>query len=171
MHDARDAEDKRLLEEKNHKLLLAAYFHPVRERCALRLRDRAQGDEAAQQVFVRLLAELERGRTYSVPFRVVVWKVTDWILRGFYPGAKEADSLPDGLDLEAPDAFAEWEADHDLDTLFSGLPPRERDVVDLRWRRGLEPLQIAERLGIERNAVDQALHRAHRKLREKLLDA
>jgi len=51
MHDARDAEDKRLLDEGEHALLLAAYFDPVRERCYLRLRDEDAASEAAQRVF------------------------------------------------------------------------------------------------------------------------
>ena len=37
MHDARDAEDRRLLESAEHKLLLAGYFTPVRDRCFFRL--------------------------------------------------------------------------------------------------------------------------------------
>ena len=41
MHDARDAEDRRLLEERNHKQLLAGYYRPICERCFLRLRDEA----------------------------------------------------------------------------------------------------------------------------------
>ena len=91
MHDARDVEDKRLLEAGEHKLLLAGYFHAVRERCFLRVRDRDTGDEAAQRVFERLAAELARGRAYPVPFRVVVHMVTEWTLRGFYAGAKQDD--------------------------------------------------------------------------------
>ena len=81
MHDARDAEDRRLLEEKNHKQLLAGYFHLVRERCFLRLRKQDAADDAAQQVFERLLKELRAGKTYPVPYRVVVAFVTDWTLR------------------------------------------------------------------------------------------
>ncbi len=167
MHHARDAEDKRLLETGEHKLLLSAYFDPVRERCFLRLRDRAAGEEAAQQVFVRLFEELRRGRTYPVPYRVVVWKVVEWTLGGFWHGAKDDATLPEDWDLAAPDAYAGWEADHDLALLFADLPPRERDVLDLRYREGLAPEQIAERLGMTRNAVDQALHRGHLKLRER----
>src|SRR6266540_4489886 len=82
MHDARDVEDKRLLEAGDHKLLLAGYFHAVRELCFLRLRDREATDEAAQIVLLRLLNELKRGKTYTVPFRVVVWKVVEWTVRG-----------------------------------------------------------------------------------------
>ena len=168
MHDARDAEDNRLLEAGDHKLLLAAYFHAVRERCFLRLRDRDAGDEGAQRVFERLAAELARGRTYPVPFRVVVHMVTDWTLRGFYAGAKQDDPLPEGWDPEAPDAYERVDARLDLDLLLADLPPRQREVAVLLYREGLSHDQIAERLGVNRNAVDQALHNAHKKLAEKL---
>jgi len=168
MHDARDAEDNRLFEAGQHKLLLAGYFHPVRERCFLRLRDRDAADDVAQAVFVRLLAELRKGKKYPVPFRVVVWMVVEWTIRGFYPSAKQDGSLPDDWDPEAPDAYAEWEEDQDLGLLFADLPPRQREVLELRWRKGMDPQHIAEQLGIARNAVDQALHNGHRKLAEKL---
>src|SRR5947207_13947855 len=97
MHDARDAEDKRLLTSGEYKLLLAGYFTPVRDRCFLRLGTREAGDEAAQRVFLRLLRELQAGRHYQVPFRVVVWMVTEWTLRGFHHGRQEA-GLPDNWD-------------------------------------------------------------------------
>ena len=42
--------------------------------------------------------------------------------------------------------------------------------MELRYLDGLEIEQIAERLGLTRNAVDQALHRGHKKLREDLAD-
>jgi RNA polymerase sigma factor (sigma-70 family) len=168
MHDARDVEDKRLLEAGEHKLLLAGYFHAVRERCFLRLRDRDAGDEAAQHVFERLAVELARGRAYAVPFRVVVHMVTEWTLRGFYPAVKRDDSLPEGWDPEAPDAFERVDARLDLDLLLAGLPERQRQVAELLYREGLSHEQIAERLGLKRNAVDQALHNAHRTLAEKL---
>jgi RNA polymerase sigma factor (sigma-70 family) len=168
MHDARDVEDKRLLESGEHKILLAGYFHAVRERCFLRLRDRDAGDEAAQRVFDRLVSELARGKTYDVPFRVVVHMVTDWTLRGFYPAAKQDDSLPEGWDPEAPDAFEHVDDVLTFDGLVDGLPPRQREVVDLLYREGLSHDQIADRLGVKHNAVDQALHNAHKKLAEKL---
>jgi RNA polymerase sigma factor (sigma-70 family) len=169
MHDARDAEDRRLLETGDHKLLLAGYFDRVRELCFLRLRDRQLADEAAQQVFVRLLDELRRGKTYAVPFRVVVWNVVGWTCSGLTRGAKEGSSLPDGWDPAAPDAFEECEDEYDVGLLIADLPDRQREVLDLVYREGLSPAQVAERLGITRNAVDQALHNGHCKLAEKLV--
>ena len=166
-HDARDAEDTRLLEEGDHTRLLAAYVHPVRERCFLRLRDPDAADEVAQRVFVRLLSELARGKRYRVPFRVVVWMVVEWTIKDFHADRREP-FLPEGWDAEAPgDAYAEWERDHDLALLFSDLPPRQREVLDLRYRRGLEPAEIAAELGIDPNAVHQALFNGHRKLAER----
>ena len=41
-------------------------------------------------------------------------------------------------------------------------------MLDLRYRLGLEPAEIADRLGIQPNAVYQALHNGHAKLKEKL---
>ena len=167
MHDARDAEDQRLLEAGEHKLLLAGYFTPVRDRCFFRLGTREAGDEAAQRVFLRLWGELKAGKSYPVPFRVVVWMVTDWTLRGFFLGPGEAE-LPDEWDAAAPDAYEEWEGDYDLAVLFADLPTRQRQVLDLRYRVGSTPAEIAEQLKIEPNAVYQALHNGHLKLRDKL---
>lgn len=168
MHDARDAEDKRLLDEGEHALLLAAYFHAVRERCYLRLRDEDAANEAAQRVFVRLLGELRSGKTYAAPFRVVVWMVTEWTLKGFYPVAKQDSFLPEAWHPEAPDPYGEWEEQHDLAVLIADLPPRQREVLELRYREQLSHEQIAGRLGMTRNAVDQALHNGHKNVAGKL---
>jgi len=167
MHDARDAEDQRLLEEGEHKLLLAGYLTPVRDRCFFRLGSREAGDEAAQRVFLRLWSELKAGRTYSAPFRVVVWMVTEWTLKGYSSGRAELE-LPDVWDPAAPDAYVGWEEDFDLAALFADLPPRQRQVLNLRYRLGLTPAEIAEQLAIEPNAVHQALHNGHAKIKEKL---
>lgn len=170
VHDARDAEDRRLLEAGDHKGLLSSYFHPVRQRCLLRLRDRDAADEAAQLVFVRLLSELERGKTYRVPFRVVVWQVTGWTLNGFRPGAKHEPSLPEGGEPAAPDPYSGWEESHDLVQLFGGLPERQRQVLTLRYGYGLDHEEIAVRLGTTRNAVDQAAHNGHRNVATRLTE-
>jgi RNA polymerase sigma factor (sigma-70 family) len=168
MHDARDAEDRRLLETREYKQLLAGYFHPVLERCFVRLRSEEAANEVAQMVFVRLLRELRGGKPYTVPFRVVVWKVTEWTLKGYFPSPKPDAALPDSWDTEAPDAYLEWEDKHDFDLLIADLPPRQREVLELAYREELSPAKIATRLGIKRNAVDQAMHNGHRRLAETL---
>src|SRR3954454_5895971 len=61
MHDARDAEDKRLLEAGEYKRLLENYVYLVRQWTLVRLRDREAADEVSQRVFLRLLRELRAG--------------------------------------------------------------------------------------------------------------
>ena len=78
MHDARDAEDKRLLEAKEHTLLLENYVYLVQEWAAVRVRDRQAAEEVVQRVFLRLAGELAAGKSYGVPYRVVVWSVVSW---------------------------------------------------------------------------------------------
>ena len=41
-------------------------------------------------------------------------------------------------------------------------------MLELRYREGLEIDEIAERLDMTRNAVDQALHRVSSRLRERI---
>ena len=76
------------------------------------------------------------------------------------------DPWPEELDLPAPDPYDDFEIDHDLRLLFGDLPERARQVLELRYLEGYDIEEIARRLGIERNAVDQALYRGHARLRE-----
>ncbi len=169
MHDARDAEDKRLLESGNHNQLLENYVYPVQERLYARLLDADAAAEVGQRVFLRLAEELARGKQYDVPFRVVVWNVVHWTVQGYEWGAKRDASLPDGWDPPAPgDELEHWQAEHDVGLLLADLPKGQREVAELVYREHLSLEQVAERLGIKRNAADQRLHNAHRKLAEKL---
>lgn len=168
MHDARDAEDERLLEAGEHTQLLESYVYLVQEWVAIRVRDRQAAEEVAQRVFLRLAGELAAGKSYSVPYRVVVWSVVTWTAKGYEWSPKEADTLPEQWDDVAPDQFAAWEADHDLGLLLADLPEGDRTVLELIYREGLAPAQVAERLGMQRNAVHQATYRGHRKVAEKL---
>jgi RNA polymerase sigma-70 factor (ECF subfamily) len=168
MHDARDAEDALLLESGDHGTLIAAYVDVVVQRCLVATRDEA-GYDVAQNVFLRLLSELERGRRYGVPYRVVVHKVVDWTLKEHFLGRSTAVPLAEGWDAADPaDPYVDVD-EGDLGSLWADLPEGDRLVLDLRYVDGLEIQEVADRLGKTRNAVDQALHRAHAKLR-KLID-
>src|SRR5215211_6967167 len=93
MHDARDAEDNRLLEEGEHKTLVANYFDTIRTLARARARNRYDGEEVASIVFLRLLRELEEGMRYPLPFRLVVPLVVRWCAHGYY-GARRGDPVP-----------------------------------------------------------------------------
>ena len=164
MHDARDAEDSRLLDAHDHAKLLATYYPVILERCRVRLRD-PDAWEVAHAVVDRLLRELSRGKRYPVPFRVVVHKVIDWKIKEHFAGGS-CGTLPEEWDAPGPDAYAEFEERFDLGRLFARLPERDGEVMRLRYLDLLEPAEVAALLGISANAVHQALWRGHQALRE-----
>jgi RNA polymerase sigma factor (sigma-70 family) len=161
---ARDDEDGLLLETGDHATLLAAYYPVIRQRCLLGVRGDV-ADDVAQDVCVRLAAELRRGKRYHVPYRVVVHQFVRWTIMEHHAGIPTDLPIPPGWDPVSPDdPFAAFEADYDIDQLFHDLPAGDREVAELRYRRSFEIDEIASRLGKQRNAVDQALWRVHRKL-------
>ncbi len=166
MDDARDAEDRRLLDEGAHAHLVECYYGVIVDRCAARLPADDALDVAAD-VVVRLLSELARGRRYAVPFRVVVHNVVGWKIKEHWARRRgEPLELPD--DLAADDPFEEVEAVVAFEQFLEGTTPLEREVLTLRWRDGVELEEIASRLGKSRNAVDQIVHRGVARLRRRL---
>lgn len=167
MHDARDAEDTRLLEAGEYARLVEAYYGLILGRCRSRVWDEGDAIGVAAEVVIRLLRELKAGRRYSVPFRVVVNKVVTWKLREHFarPAATEVEFGEDGVDDEA---FATFETEHDLRSLVADFPERERNVVLLRLLDDLSPDEIAERLGTTRNNVDQGWYHGLRRMAERL---
>jgi RNA polymerase sigma factor (sigma-70 family) len=170
MSDARDAEDTRLLEEGSYGRLVESYYGVIVQRCQARVRAQDALDVAAE-VAVRLLAELKRGRRYSVPFRVVVHGVIGWkIKEHFEPARYTSVELDERLSVADPFAGFEDDLDFalDIERLLDGLPARAGEVARLRIVEELAPEEIAERLALDRNAVDQAWHRAKRVLVERV---
>lgn len=166
-----DAEDARLLEDGRIDVLLAKYHPTILGRCVARLRGHADADDVAQDVELRLLREFHRGRRYgALPYRVVVHQVVGWTLAEYFENRPTGLPLPEDWEPAAPEEPGLFESRDYLMSLFEPLPEKTRRVLELRYLDGLEHDQIAERLGMERNAVDQALHRGHKRLAETLTD-
>lgn len=166
MHDARDAEDKRLLEAGEYARLIEAYYGVIVKRCQARTRTDGDAFDVATEVVIRLLSELKSGKRYGAPFRVVVHKVIGWKLAEHFASASHDAELDD--DLAEAGSHESADERRDIMGLLDGLPQREREVAGLRVVAGLDPAAIAAKLGISRNNVDQAWHRAKQKLREQL---
>jgi DNA-directed RNA polymerase specialized sigma24 family protein len=166
MRDARDAEDKRLLEAGEIELLLAGWHETIVGRCVARMRGPA-GHDVAQIVCERLWRELKTGkhRDGVWPFRVIVHKVIEFTCRGYYdPGWRENEWIE--IDGPSPDATADVETQLDLETFVATLPPADAEVARLWLLEALEPAQIAEQLDKLPNAVYQARSRIAARLRE-----
>lgn len=160
---ARDTDDARLIEAGDYARLLERYRRLIRRRVGMRLRGQ-DAEDATGEVVLHLYAELAKGKRYAAPFRAVVWRRAGWIATEFARGRRE-------IPYEDYDAWHHGPDAHDVDdwgyvrTLLEQLAPRDREVFELTAYGGLPPAQIAQRLGVERNAVDQALFRARKALR------
>ena len=170
--DESDAIDARLLAEGDLDRLFARHYDDLVSRAVMRLRDRDAAADAVQTAALRVLRELRAGRDHGHPMRVVLHQVLTYTLRGW--GAPIEDPLPEvdePRDPRADDHLAAVEHRAWLDGVLGVLPPRVRDVTRMRFGEGREIAEIAQELGIQRNAVDQALHRGRAALREAWLDA
>lgn len=165
MHDARDAEDTRLLEAGEHGLLLDGYAGVILDRCRLKLRGSDAAEDVAQEVALRLVAELKRGRRYRVPFRVVVHNVIDWKVKEHFQSLRFEAELDDWLLGVSTESDAPLEADAGFEALLDGLTGLEQTVLRMRYDEDLDFGAIASRLGKEPNAVHQIHFRALAKLR------
>ena len=166
MRDARDAEDKRLLETGEIDLLLAGWVETIRGLCVAKMRG-AVGEDVAQSVCERLWKELKAGkhRDGKHPFRVIVHSVIGWICKGWYePGWQESELFD--LDGAAPDESDEVVIEVTLEQFVAPLPPGDGAIADLYYLDGLEPGEIAERVDKNPNAVYQAISRNKKRLQE-----
>ncbi|MEW6581280.1 MAG: sigma-70 family RNA polymerase sigma factor [Actinomycetota bacterium] len=166
-----DARDERLIAEGRFDELVAAYFRIIRQRCAVRIADRFDAEDAATLVVIRLLQQLQRGKRFKVPFRVVVHKRIDWEVRDAFGRRRRRRERFASLDSVAEP----WEDDESLvavldrdevERLVVTLPATDREILEMVYLDGLTIAQAAERLGITRNAADQRLFRARARLRE-----
>lgn len=167
----RDPVDARLIEEGRFDELVAAYFYVIRQRCAARVRNPADADDVAQGVVVRLLHQLNRGKGFSAPFRVVVHMRIGWEIKDYFARQKRDQQRTVALeDVDEP--WAEDDSNlaildrDEVQRLLAQLPHADREILERVYIDAVPIAQAAEQLGISRNAADARLFRARQKLRE-----
>jgi DNA-directed RNA polymerase specialized sigma24 family protein len=160
-----DARDAQLLEDGRIDRLLAKYHPVILGRCIARTNVR-DGEDVAQDVEFRLFRELQAGKRYPVPYRVVVHKVIGWTLGEHFEGRPTDVPLPEGwehgdggFEREAVDRM--W-----ISELVAQLPAVEREACTLVYIQGMSPAQAAAELDTTPNNVHQRLFHARRRLKE-----
>jgi RNA polymerase sigma factor (sigma-70 family) len=161
-------DDAALLESGDHARLLARYEVVIHQRCVAALRGHVDAEDVAQNVKLRLWRELQAGRRYGgLPYRIVVHQVIGWTIKDYFAGRDTTLPLPEGWLGDTADPIGERDDRYSVEAVLAELPTRQRECWALRMA-GFEPEQIATRLGLTRNAVDQALHNGRKKLRQAL---
>jgi RNA polymerase sigma factor (sigma-70 family) len=133
----------------------------------------ADAEEIAQDLLRRLARLLERKLEFNTSFRTVAfvnlsYAIKDYRRRSARSEAKAVD--PDELSgVEAPPGAPRAEEMADaLEPYLDGLNERERRLAHDRLVLDLSPSEIGERHGMKRGAVDTAMHRIFKKMRERV---
>jgi len=132
----------------------------------------ADVDDVAQEVFLRLLrykrselVEFPQAYIYKTASNVVAeWSIRASAVRPHgsgWLGALTADDQPET-------AVSEHVAQKRIEQAVSTLPPRQREVLKLRFELGLDNEQIARRLQTTPRSVKRDLARSYAVLRHEL---
>jgi RNA polymerase sigma-70 factor (ECF subfamily) len=146
--------------------LYRRYARPLAAYAGRILRDSAAGEDVAQVSLFNAYQALQRGSTPTF--------VRAWLYRIARNAALEAiekrgDVVPlDDRDTAFEEPLDAYAARADLVAAVRALPERQRNVYALRELQGLRVTEIAERLDLATEQVEQALFAARNKLAERL---
>lgn len=131
-------------------------------------------EDLAQEAVLRTLNHLDRhGRRPGDLTPLMNTIAKNLVIERFRTGGRELPFVPDDR-LVAPlgdpaDDITRLERRERVDAAIELLPARQRVAVRM-WLEGAGPAEIANELGLKRNAADALLHRARRFLASKLED-
>ncbi|MFI4916736.1 MAG: RNA polymerase sigma factor [Phycisphaerales bacterium JB060] len=148
--------------------LVEAYARRVYGLLRSRGCDQARAEELTQSVFVTVARVLgqgqytEQGRFEAWLFRIAMNRLRDDARARKRRATRDLGDAAAGLEAKRPDEHAETDGLH---AALEGLPPADRQVIELRHRADMSFKQIAEMLDQPLGTVLARHHRALRKLR------
>ena len=146
--------------------LYRRYARPLGAYGARVLRDRSRGEDVAQAALMRAYDALQRG---TEPLRVKPWLYKIALNTALELKAKNGDVL-DGESEEVEDTSSDMRAARaDILGGVQNLPERQRKVFVLREIKGLPVNEVARRLELTNEQVEQALFAARNRLAEVLV--
>lgn len=166
------------MNEPDTKSDIAAWFDRYHDQLlrflARGLSDRADAQDLAQEVFLRLLRVedpdlIRHPRAYL--YRVAVNVIQEWRLRNQrFPVKDDYDLEQEPDEADPVEEIEASERAERLNRAVAKLPARYRAVLMLRVNQGLTHKEVAEELEMTPRMVKRHLVKAYAKLRERLSD-
>ncbi|MFB3825991.1 MAG: RNA polymerase sigma factor [Bryobacteraceae bacterium] len=163
--------------------IIDKHYAAVVRYCFRRVRDPAEAEDLAQEVFLRVYRSRS---TYQPSARVTTWIyriASNLVLNRLRDTGRERafvrlDACPPGRrELPLPDRTPRADVwmirrarSRDVRSAVRALPARQRAVVQLHHFEGVPGPLIAQRLGCSHQAVRSTLFRAYNSLRASLSD-
>jgi RNA polymerase sigma-70 factor, ECF subfamily len=163
------AGDRQALED-----LCSREWRPVYALLYATLRDRAETEDATQEVFLRALRSFDRYRYRDTPFRSYLVTIARNLLRDRWrrrtPALVELDSQlePSSSDPQPEERAIAADTRRSVHDLLATLNSDQREVVRLRVLEGRPTEEVAEIMGRSPNAIRQLQYRAISALRERM---
>ena len=144
----------------------------VRRFVGRRVRNSAEVEDIAQEVYLRLLRMRDLGQVQNPEaYLIGIAKnvICDWQLRSRQSKPHDNDGLDALVDHNTPDLELQFVlSQRRFDTALARLSALERAAIILRGRDGLTHAEIAQRLAISPRQARRYLARAYAELREHL---
>lgn len=152
-------------DKESFAVLVRAYQAKVLSLCLSLMRNRAEADDAAQEIFVKAYRGLSGFRLDSSfstwLYRIAYRHCLDLLRSRKRRAAEPLDSLP-----EIAENAASLEDKAAVESVLSALPPDYRLVLTLREVQGLTYEEIARATGSSLDSVKARLRRAREALQE-----
>ena len=157
--------------------LVADWALKLRNQLRTRLRCPADADDLAQEACAKFLQAQRANKPIRNP-RAYLFRIAQHLLYHHYVRRgrqmqvplSECGGLVDdsaAVDVQAADAFRrEW-----INDAVAELPPKCREALYLRWRKGYRVDEIAQAMGLSRGMVKKYLARGLAHCRNRLANA
>jgi RNA polymerase sigma-70 factor, ECF subfamily len=161
--------DRHALEE-----LCRREWQPVYAMLYASLRNRAESEDATQEVFLRALRSFDSYRHRDVPFRAYLATIGKNLLRDSWRRNRptlvdiEQQSEPVAGEPQPDERVLAAEQQLSIHSLLDTLNQDQRDVIRLRVLEGRPTEEVARMLDRTPNAIRQLQHRAITTLRRRM---
>jgi len=149
------------------------YFPRVYRYIALRVGDKTEAEDLAEQVFLKALESISSFKWRGVPVSAWLFRIAHNQVIDYRRTSKAKLHLPLDESLVSNDADPVLEAERDLDIsqvvqAVGQLTQAQRDVIELRFAGELSTAEVAKVLGKSQGAVKVMQHSALAALRKLL---
>jgi RNA polymerase sigma-70 factor (ECF subfamily) len=161
-------------DEKAFASIFNRYQAPLFDFAYKRIRDKDEAKDIVQEIFVRLWNNREelqiknslRAYLYRCALNGVLNKVSRQVVREEYVSSLQ--QMIEGHTREADYHIREADMERLINAEIAALPPKMREVFEMRKTEYLSNKEIAGRMGISEQTVETHMKRALRALRMRL---
>lgn len=162
-------------EGRSFEAIVLHYHSPMLGYLERQLKDRNQAEDFVQETFLKLYRQLQEK---SAPDHIPAWlyRVAGNLCRDYWRSAAYnrekaiLEKWPEQTDQSSQpeEIVAEWENRTEIDSLLNKLPEFQREMIILRYFKGLKLHEIADQLDCPLGTVKSRIFHALRSLRDQI---